>query len=273
MSKGYYSLVQYCPDLSRLEVANIGVLLFCPEQAFLQARLTQNNERISHFFGREGHDWKQISSFKKGFEARVENEKTQVSSLDDLRVFIDRRANLIHLTPPRPMKVSDSATDLDRLFDELIGEKKQQKRTGNFIRYVGEKFIAAGLDNKIRRDLTVRVDVFDRDVDIPFGFQNGRFNLLTPITFEAKDPRSSEDRACRYAVEGKSLYENPDPELGELQLTVIGRFPAKDVETEKRVSRVFKDVGVRLFRDEHLPNLIDEIHRTGKVLSQSGELD
>lgn len=270
MSKGYYSLVQYCPDLSRLEVANIGVLLFCPEQGFLQARLTQNNERISHFFGSEGHDWKQISAFKRGFETRVEKEKTLVKSLDDLRVFIDRRANLIHLTPPRPMKVCDSATDLDRLFDELIGEKKTQKRSSNFTRYVGERFDAAGLENKIRRDLKVRVDVFDRDVDIPFGFQNGRFNLLTPVTFQAKDPRNSEDRACRYAVEGKSLYENPDPGLGKLQLTVIGRFLADDHETERRVNRVFEDVGVRLFRDKHLPNLIEEIHQTGKVLNQSG---
>jgi hypothetical protein len=25
-SKGYYSLVQYCPDLGRLEAANVGVV-------------------------------------------------------------------------------------------------------------------------------------------------------------------------------------------------------------------------------------------------------
>lgn len=35
--KGYYSIIQYCPDLSRFEAANVGVLLFCPERAFLKA--------------------------------------------------------------------------------------------------------------------------------------------------------------------------------------------------------------------------------------------
>ena len=35
-SKGYYSLIQYCPDLGRLEAANVGVLLFCPERGFLK---------------------------------------------------------------------------------------------------------------------------------------------------------------------------------------------------------------------------------------------
>ena len=38
-SKGCYSLIQYCPDLGRLEAANVGVLLFCPEPHFLKAQL------------------------------------------------------------------------------------------------------------------------------------------------------------------------------------------------------------------------------------------
>ena len=35
--KGYYSLIQFCPDVSRLEAVNLGVILFCPGSAFLQA--------------------------------------------------------------------------------------------------------------------------------------------------------------------------------------------------------------------------------------------
>jgi len=27
-TRGYYCIIQYCPDLGRLEAANIGVLLF-----------------------------------------------------------------------------------------------------------------------------------------------------------------------------------------------------------------------------------------------------
>jgi hypothetical protein len=36
--KAYYSIVQYWPDPSRLEAVNIGVALFCPDQAFLKVR-------------------------------------------------------------------------------------------------------------------------------------------------------------------------------------------------------------------------------------------
>ena len=51
MIKGYYSIIQYCPDLSRLEAANIGVLLFCPEVRFIRAKTSAGNDRIRRFFG------------------------------------------------------------------------------------------------------------------------------------------------------------------------------------------------------------------------------
>ena len=44
--KGYFCLVQYCPDLARREVANVGVLLFSPEHDFLEARLVTGNQRV-----------------------------------------------------------------------------------------------------------------------------------------------------------------------------------------------------------------------------------
>ena len=52
--KGYYSVIQYCPDLGRFEAANMGVLLFCPESGFLKSLMSGNNSRIIKFFGSEG---------------------------------------------------------------------------------------------------------------------------------------------------------------------------------------------------------------------------
>ena len=49
--KGYYSIVQYCPELSRFEAANIGVLLFRPVSGFLNVMTSGNNRRIIKFFG------------------------------------------------------------------------------------------------------------------------------------------------------------------------------------------------------------------------------
>ncbi len=118
LAKGFYCLIQFCPDLSRLEAANIGVLLFCPARAFLRARMARDNRRIQRFFGHG--NWPQIDLFKIGFEERLENSNIQ--NTEDLELFIQRsyRANQIQITPPRPMKVRDTEKDLAQLFQDLV---------------------------------------------------------------------------------------------------------------------------------------------------------
>ena len=264
INKGYYSLIQYCPDLGRMEAANIGVLLFCPEQRFLKAVTAGSNSRIRQFFGSEGHDWIRINAFKKGLEDRLVRESGSIEKLEDLQRFIDQRANLLQITSPRPMRVGDPEEELNQLFRELLGETAHREPSKAFRRLLGERLAKAGLDKKIRRDITVSVPVLGKEVEIPFGFQNGRFNLISPVKFEAVDPEQSLSTACKYAVEGRSLYDTPNAKLGELQLVIVGRFRAKDNESPARVERILQDHHVKLFRDSEVPRLIDEIRRTGK---------
>jgi hypothetical protein len=104
-AKGYYSLIQYCPDLSRLEAANVGVLLFCPERRFIKARVSHNNDRIRRFFSPEQADWKKIDAMKDAVANRLAVESEAFNTLEDLQRFIALQANEIQLTLPRPMKV------------------------------------------------------------------------------------------------------------------------------------------------------------------------
>jgi len=53
--RGYYSIVQYCPDPSRLEAVNIGLALFCPECSFLKVRFGRRKTRVDQLFGKQ--DW------------------------------------------------------------------------------------------------------------------------------------------------------------------------------------------------------------------------
>ena len=231
MSRGYYSLIQYCPDLSRLESANIGVLLFCPEKRFLAARVSADNARIRHFFGSEGHDWQRINSFKKGLEERLEAEQGTIVTLSDLERFIATRANQLQITPPRSMKVDAPVVELDALFKELIGGPRRRKTT-SFRKYLKKKFDTAGVENKLRRDVTVNVPVLNREVHVPYGYQNGRFHLIQPVRFEGREVSQAVNTACRYAVEGRSIFEHFDPGLGQCSLrssasSVPGRMIAE----------------------------------------------
>jgi hypothetical protein len=266
-STGYYSLIQYCPDPSRLEAANIGVLLFSPKHCFLKARTATGNARIRRFFGARGHDWRRINSFKQAIEERLEVEQGTIHTLEDLERFIARRANRLRITPPRSMRVSDPEKDLDELFRELIGGRPRSEQPTNFKQYVGAQFARAGLSRKIRTDIQVVVPAFSRRVEVPYGFQNGRFNLIQPARFQAADTATVIPTACRYAVEGRSLYENRDPELGDLQLIVVGQFPANATEPRRVVAQILDENKVRLYPASNLDRLIDEIRRTGKDLS------
>jgi hypothetical protein len=268
-SKGYYSLIQYCPDLGRLEAANVGVVLFRPEPHFFKALSSRNNSRIIRFFGSEGHDWIRINAFKKGLEDRIALEGAEIKSVEQLERFIAQRANLLQITPPRPMKVLDPEKDLVELFKEFLGESAHRTSKRTLRHFLAERLSMPGIEKKVRRDIRVRVPVLQKEVEIPFGFQNGRFNLINPVRFEAANSEQSVLTACKYAVEGRSLYESPDPQLGPLQLVVVGKFRPKDHESPARVQRVFQDYRVKLFRTSELPQLIEEIRTTGKDIDET----
>jgi hypothetical protein len=266
-SKGYYSLIQFCPDLSRLEAANVGVLMFCPDKKFLKAKTARGNDRIRHFFGSKSRELKQINSFKKGIEERLGAEKTNILTLDELNTFIATRANELQITPPRPMKVRDPEKELEALFQELVGGRPRKDRESPFSRLLGTEFEKAGIENKIMRDVPLNVPILERDIKFPYAFQNGRLNLIQPARFESSNPTQTIDTACRYAVEGESLFDNPSPQYGSLQLIVVGRFKAKNHKAKQSVQRVLENHKVRLFAQQELRDLIDEIRKTGKVIT------
>ena len=90
-TRGYYCLIQFCPDPSRLEAANIGVLLFCPDRDFLRTRTSSDDSRVRRFFGPTAYDQKRLNAFKSGLEDRLAKEGLR--SLADLEGFIARSAN------------------------------------------------------------------------------------------------------------------------------------------------------------------------------------
>ncbi|MCH8043866.1 MAG: DUF3037 domain-containing protein [Planctomycetes bacterium] len=266
-SKGYYCIIQYCPDLSRLESANIGVLIFCPERSFLKARTSTSNERIRKFFGTEDYDSSQISSLKKGIEERLQTEHSRIRTLKDLQRFVSLRANEVQISEPRPMRVCDPEKDLAELFDELVGDRHRQRSAARaFKTQIAERFAEAHLEAKIRQDLTVRVPILNEDMTIPFGFQNGRFNLIRPASFQAQNPADVVDRTCRYAVQGKSLYDHPDSKLGELQLIIVGQFREQAPDAQPLVEGILSENKVQLIPSQRLDELIRDIQQTGKIL-------
>lgn len=114
--KAWYSLIQYCPDPSRLEAANVGVVLLCPEAGFIEARMTTNNDRVRRFFGSETLDAKRLRSMRDMLARRFEMEAGSLRGPEQLDEFRHRIANELTISPPRTMSVEYPDKALNTLF-------------------------------------------------------------------------------------------------------------------------------------------------------------
>ena len=121
--RGYFSLIQFCPDASRLEAANVGVVLLCPELGFLEARTSRGNARVRRFFGPDAFHPVGLNMAKQSFVRRLKVEWEGVPTVEQFQHFVDTRANELQLTAPRPVKVFDPACELQRLFDQLVTDR------------------------------------------------------------------------------------------------------------------------------------------------------
>lgn len=124
---GYYSLIQYCPDRGRLEAANIGVLLFCPERKYLRARLSPGNDRVRHFFGDEAGDLKQLQAMKRMLENRFQAEEAEISDVPGFRRFTSLLANEMIISEPRETLVEEPDVELAQLFDDLVARVQRRE--------------------------------------------------------------------------------------------------------------------------------------------------
>ncbi len=263
-TKGYYSIVQFCPDLVRREKVNIGVVLLVPERAFLQSRMVSDNDRVRHFFGTTGDDAKMLTEFKKSFAARIEAEHGSITTVESFKKFIDTRGNQIQLTEPAFVKVRECQQTIDSLFEQLVGGKAKSPKRESFTQSLEKRFDAAGLGDIVCKDITLPVPILNKETKVPFGFQNGSFHLLQPVTFESGKEEVNFNRALKYSMEGQIFQANPDDSYGSLKFNVIGRFGSQSDPSIPIVKNVLAQSNVRLHLDHDLSSLMDEILRTGK---------
>jgi hypothetical protein len=264
--QGYYSVLQYCPDLGKFEAANIGVLLFCPETGFLKGVTTRTNQRVAHFFGRE-HDTKKLNSLKRGIVERLANEEGRIKTVEDLKRFIALRANQVQITPPRSIRVEDPERDLAALFEEVIGEAPKAEEKKSLRKLLIERAIGAGLGDLVEQKVSIDVPKFGKTIEYPLGYQNGVYNVIRDAQFQSQSSDQSVGTACKYAVEAEAIHGLNDTVRGRMQLVLVADF-RRDGETEGRVRSVFEGYPLTVFdvKDE-LPNLFDTIRRTAKPVA------
>jgi len=117
----------------------------------------------------------------------------------------------------------------------------------------------------IRTNLKVQVSTMNEILEVPYGFQNGRFNLIHPVEFTQQSESRIKRAACVHAVEGLSLYRHPDSQLGNMQLVVVADFSNVAGDAVNSVRSIFAEGEVRMFTSDKLEDLKTEILKQGKL--------
>ena len=263
-AKGYYSLIQYCPDRGRAEAVNVGVALFCPDHRFLDARVATATARAARLFGRESFDLRRLKAAMHAIASRLRHDRDDFRKLEDLEQFIATRANELLLTPPRPMKVEDPEHELNELFEDLVGgQAHRHKARDPVFLELDHALRSPSLSHRVRFDERIPIPILGKTLRIPYAYQNGELNLVKPHSFSS-DEGHAINTAVQLAIDGDLLHRYPDPEASRQRLVVIPHFPQAINGAEQRISDLFDKYQVRLVPESSIPQLVAEIEQQAR---------
>ncbi len=243
--KGYYSLIQYCPDRGRAEVANVGVLVFCPETGFIDALVSKSNHRVERVFGRGAFDPWWINNAKRSLQAGIRHDRERLRTVEDVEQFIATRGNDFVFTAPRVMRIEDAEADLRKLFSEWVGERRSEAACE-------AAALVPRLDGVFRRLVSQRTSVqiawsqevpeYSRRVRADYYYENGTANLVRLLPIGPQESRVFSS-AVHLGGEGIFVANHLRANNKQASLTVVAAPPESryDRQLETRLQQLFRD--------------------------------
>lgn len=265
MTRAFYSVVQYCPDRSRAEAVNLGLVLLSLDPHAIRARMSSKQGRVRKLFSLSRSELKNLRVASRGMQLRIESDPDGFRSEEDLAAFAASRANDLRLTEPRLAKIDDFDADFERLFSRLVESGATESLAEELPAEVlppklGEVFYRLQASNRIWKPGTVVVPVFGQKLDVPYAFRNGVVNLVKPHVFPAS--KRAEGQAALLAVNG-DLIRKHSPAGDKQKLIIIStqETSAQAKEIDDHVAPLFEEYRVRLVRPCEADDFAREVER------------
>jgi hypothetical protein len=263
MARGFYSVVQYCPDRFRAEAVNVGLVLLCADPHALRVKMSGNYDRVRKLFAISKQDLNNLKFSTRGLTNRIENSADELRTSEDLAAFAASRANDLLLTEPRLAKLVNFDEDFERLFAQLVethstAELAEASPAEVLPPKLGEVFYRLQQARKIWQPGTIMVPVYNRKLEIPYAYRNGLVNLVKPHVFPAN--RRAETQAATLTVNGQLIQKHPiDGERHTLIVVSTQENAEQAKEIDDHVAPLFKDLGVRLVRPHNAEAFAAEV--------------
>lgn len=249
--RGHYSLIQYCPDAARLEVANIGVALFCAEREFFGVKLSSEHRRITQMFGRGDRDLARLRTSKDAIEERLLDSKPSIRNIEELNKLASLQVNQIRMTTFMPCRVTSAPNeDLSRLFDDLVGTTPSPtSKDKKLFPTLESLFTRLESEGRAELNYSTKLPVFGQEFKVPFAYRNGVLNLVKPKYFSQKAPQHALDLAIR----GDLINRHGIADDTSSRLVVVSKFrPDCAPDFISHVDEVFKEYRVKHVRQSEI---------------------
>lgn len=243
MTQGYYSLIQYCPDFSRAEAANVGVLLFQPEPALTAVRIVDDLHPALKRLGRKD-DPTSLLSTVQSMRNRIGHEMFR--SVEDLVNFVRTRGNQIQLTMPRSMRIDDFDESLDTMFDELVATPSAmlssarppdpsllQKTFSSLAERMPERVFVRPEFRVSGMGLALRPD---------YAFRNGCLNIVQQMP-KSRSVRGLQSSAFALSKESELVGRLEEGKGKLIVVSSLDRADAKDAEREHAFEAMLRELG------------------------------
>jgi hypothetical protein len=267
MAKGYYSVIQYNPDRSRSEAANVGVVIFVPgTNEPLLVRNSDQLSRVRTFFKPDANRVWQIDDAIKANMNRLLRDQAEYRSLEDFEQYVNTLANDIRMTPPRVIAVNNPADEIERLFRELVENPAQDvarslKAAKVLPPALNEVFYRLSNAGKIWKPGKVIIPVVKRSIEVPYAYQNGVVNLVMPHVFSGH--KRAEQQAASLAIDGDLIKRYPiDGKAHQLVVVSTHEDQKQSNEMTRHVEPLFKEYGVRLIRPQDANAFAQEVEQS-----------
>lgn len=118
-----YAVIRVVPRVEREEFLNIGVILYCAKQKFLQTRYQLDETRLQAFFA--GLDIAELKEHLCSFERICRGDKAagpigQLDIASRFRWLTATRSTVLQTSKVHPGFSEDASATLNRLFDQLV---------------------------------------------------------------------------------------------------------------------------------------------------------
>jgi hypothetical protein len=118
-----YAIIRVVPRVEREEFINVGVILYCAHEKFLQTKISLNKNKLGLFsceldieeLMNRLHAFEQIS---KGADDSGPIGKLPIASR--FRWLTATRSTIIQISPVHPGLSSNAAETLEKLFEDLV---------------------------------------------------------------------------------------------------------------------------------------------------------